>query len=98
MRKTLLFTVCVGLICIGLGRLQGRAQTASSKSSDVEATRRAIREVADSIKRAQNEGDVPVSRGWKPSKNSWGDPDLEGVYTNTDEHRIPFERPIEFEG
>jgi hypothetical protein len=30
--------------------------------------------------------------------NGWGDPDLEGIYTNKDETSIPFERPKEFAG
>ena len=29
---------------------------------------------------------------------SWGDPDLQGVWTNVDEAATPFERPEEFEG
>jgi hypothetical protein len=31
-------------------------------------------------------------------KTAWGDPKLEGVYTNDDETGVPFERPAEFEG
>ena len=31
-------------------------------------------------------------------KTAWGDPDLQGNYTNKDESGIPFERPSEFEG
>ena len=31
-------------------------------------------------------------------KTAWGDPKLEGVYTNDDETGVPFERPSEFEG
>jgi hypothetical protein len=28
----------------------------------------------------------------------WGDPDVSGIYTNSDESGIPFEKPVEFEG
>jgi hypothetical protein len=31
-------------------------------------------------------------------KTAWGDPKLEGVYTNDDETGVPFERPAEFDG
>ena len=31
-------------------------------------------------------------------KTAWGDPKLEGVYTNDDETGVPFERPAEFIG
>jgi hypothetical protein len=30
---------------------------------------------------------------WNPPKTAWGDPDLQGFYTNKDEWGIPFERP-----
>jgi hypothetical protein len=33
-----------------------------------------------------------------PPRTPWGDPDLNGVYSNDDETGIPFERPAEFEG
>jgi hypothetical protein len=33
-----------------------------------------------------------------PAKTSWGDPDLQGNYTNKYEQGTPFERPAEFEG
>jgi hypothetical protein len=35
---------------------------------------------------------------WKPARTPWGDPDLAGVYSNSDESGIPFERPAQFEG
>src|SRR4030081_1777421 len=31
--------------------------------------------------------------GYTPAKTPWGDPDLQGTYTNKDESGIPFERP-----
>jgi hypothetical protein len=31
-------------------------------------------------------------------RTSWGDPDLQGAYTNSDESQIPLERPDEFAG
>jgi hypothetical protein len=33
-----------------------------------------------------------------PSKTPWGDPDLQGTYTNKDENGIPMERPNQFAG
>jgi hypothetical protein len=35
---------------------------------------------------------------YSPPKTAWGDPKLEGVYTNDDETGVPFERPAEFDG
>jgi len=38
------------------------------------------------------------SRAYTAPRTPWGDPDLQGVYSNDDETGIPFERPAEFEG
>ncbi|HEY1306784.1 MAG TPA: hypothetical protein VGF24_24695 [Vicinamibacterales bacterium] len=35
---------------------------------------------------------------WKTPRTPWGDPDLQGQYTNKYETSTPFERPKEFEG
>jgi hypothetical protein len=36
--------------------------------------------------------------GYMPPRTAWGDPDLQGVYTNSNEYATPLERPKEFEG
>src|SRR5205085_672984 len=36
---------------------------------------------------------VSAQKIYTPKKTAWGDPDLQGVYTNKDENGIPFERP-----
>jgi hypothetical protein len=44
----------------------------------------------------------PASRSNRPvstaARTPWGDPDLQGTYTNKYETSTPFERPKEFEG
>jgi hypothetical protein len=35
---------------------------------------------------------------WAPPRTPWGDPDLQGTYTNRDENNTPFERPKELAG
>jgi hypothetical protein len=37
-------------------------------------------------------GAAPAAK-WTPAKTPWGDPDLQGVFTNNDENGIPLERP-----
>ena len=37
-------------------------------------------------------------KNYKPARTPWGHPDLAGVYSNSDEDGIPFERPDEFVG
>ncbi len=39
-----------------------------------------------------------AQRHWTTPKTPWGDPDLQGQYTNKYETSTPFERPKEFEG
>jgi hypothetical protein len=35
---------------------------------------------------------------WVAPRTPWGDPDLQGVYTNSEEQRVPVERPEQFAG
>src|SRR5580704_16875418 len=37
-------------------------------------------------------------KGWTPSRTAWGDPEIAGVFTNSDESGIPFEWPAQFAG
>ena len=39
-----------------------------------------------------------VVKGFVPLKTSWGDPDIQGVFTNKDEANTPLERPDEWAG
>jgi len=49
--------------------------------------------------RAQAPAAGPAAAGhWTAPRTSWGDPDLQGFYTNKYEQGTPFERPDEFEG
>ena len=48
---------------------------------------------------AQNGGGAAAPKsGWTAPRTPWGDPDLQGNYTNKYETSTPFERPKEFEG
>ena len=48
-----------------------------------------------SIAASRVTGDV---KNWTVPRTPWGDPDLAGIYSNSDESGIPFERPARFEG
>src|SRR5258705_12410744 len=39
-----------------------------------------------------------AAKDWTPPRTPWGDPDLQGTYTNNNEYATPLERPAEFEG
>jgi hypothetical protein len=39
-----------------------------------------------------------AAKKWTPPRTPWGDPDLQGIYTNKDENNTPFERPPELAG
>ena len=43
-------------------------------------------------------GQFQQQKGWTPPRTPWGDPDLQGNFTATDEINTPLERPAEFEG
>ena len=40
----------------------------------------------------------PAAQPWKVPRTPWGDPDLQGIYTNKDENNTPFERPPDLAG
>jgi hypothetical protein len=46
----------------------------------------------------EDSGEAGRSASRRPPRTPWGDPDLQGTYTNTYEASTPFERPKEFEG
>jgi hypothetical protein len=41
---------------------------------------------------------APAAPSYAPPRTPWGDPDLQGVYTNSNEYATPLERPKEFAG
>jgi hypothetical protein len=51
----------------------------------------------DAAVRAQDAGGTSAST-WTAPKTPWGDPDLQGNFTNKYETSTPFEKPREFEG
>lgn len=36
--------------------------------------------------------------GWTPPRTPWGDPDIQGMFSNSNENGTPLERPAQFEG
>jgi hypothetical protein len=47
---------------------------------------------------AQHASAPKTGTSYQPPRTPWGDPDLQGVFTNKYEHTTPMERPPEFEG
>src|SRR5436305_13191543 len=48
---------------------------------------------------AQTWSGAATSANAKPvARTPWGDPDLQGTYTNSNESGIPMQRPVEFAG
>ena len=99
MRKIFLVLASMAVASTASVSLAGQSQAAPHQNPDIEVQRKLIREVADSLrKRDAAAGKPAVPKNWKASRTPWGDPDIAGVYTNSDENGIPFERPAEFEG
>ena len=78
------------------------AETPRSKAeieAAKEAERKLILDVAEGQRRREAALALPTDvKNWKPERTPWGDPDLAGVYSNSDESGVPFERPAQFEG
>src|SRR5688572_8092719 len=71
----------------------------AARDEAVERERQLIRDVADSLRAKEAPAKtVATPKNWKPARTPWGDPDLSGIYSNSDESGIPFEKPPEFEG
>ena len=47
---------------------------------------------------AQSATTARTASAYTPPRTAWGDPDLQGVYTNSNEYATPLERPKEFAG
>ncbi len=59
---------------------------------------RTARPISQSDLPQQMRPEAKIVKGYVPPKTAWGDPQLAGAYTNSDESGIPFERPAEFDG
>jgi hypothetical protein len=91
------FAAAVALATIPLA---GQAQLSKEELEAKKAEeRKLIIAVAEGQKkRAAALTVTSADKNWKPERTPWGDPDISGPYTNSDESNIPFERPAEFEG
>src|SRR5438876_11007561 len=47
---------------------------------------------------AQASRPAPVQKKWAVPRTPWGDPDLQGSFSNLSEDGTPLERPAQFEG
>jgi hypothetical protein len=84
----------LGALCaitVGLSvELAGQAGTASQRSERAASLTNADPVKAFIVSR--------MAKNWVPTKTSWGDPDIQGVFTTKDEANTPFERPDEWAG
>jgi hypothetical protein len=84
-----------------LGRLAGVALisfSALTVSAQTPAPRTAAPVSADELPTKKRLAVPKNTKNWTPPRTAWGDPDIAGVFTNSDESGIPFERPAEFDG
>jgi hypothetical protein len=54
--------------------------------------------ISASAQTASTDRSRPTAKVYTPGRTPWGDPDLQGTFTNKDENGIPIERPSQFEG
>jgi len=55
-------------------------------------------DLAAQRRQASTSNTRPNAKAWKPLRTPWGDPDLQGVFSNENEVRVPLERPERFAG
>ena len=93
------FLASLGALILMSGAVSLTTVPIAGQSATKEQERKLIEEVADGLKRKQTTIDpAGVPKNWKPGRTPWGDPDLAGVYSNSEESGIAFERPAQFEG
>jgi len=99
-RARLSAAVIIGLTAsLATISLAGQSQTSRDVEAAKEAERKLILSVAEGLKKREAAMALPTNvKDWKPGRTPWGDPDLSGVYSNSDESGIPFERPAQFNG
>jgi hypothetical protein len=108
MSRWLVASVCAAVAVIVMSPVRAVGQSPPNAGGQAltkeqqearEKQRQLLLEVAESLKKKESAtapGAVP--KNWKPARTPWGDPDLSGIYSNSDESGIPFEKPAEFEG
>src|SRR5262249_39680769 len=84
-----------GLLLFGALVIAGAA-TVSAQQQKGEV--RTAKPISQSDLPAQLRPEAKIVKGYVPPKTAWGDPQIAGAYTNSDESGIPFERPAEFDG
>src|SRR5262245_53035025 len=47
---------------------------------------------------ARSSARAPAGKSYIPARTPWGDPDLQGTFTNSNEYATPLERPARFAG
>jgi type II secretory pathway pseudopilin PulG len=79
--------------------LTGQSGSTRDTKAAKEAERQLILGVAEDLRKRDAAMALPTdARNWKPGRTPWGDTDLAGVYSNSDESGIPFERPTDLAG
>ena len=91
-RARLSAAVIIGLTAsLATISLAGQSQTSRDVEAAKEAERKLILSVAEGLKKREAAMALPTNvKDWKLGRTPWGDPDLSGVYSNSDESGIPF--------
>ena len=92
-------TAAVVSIAVSLTTMPVAGQTRDTAKVKADEER-LIREVAENLRKQEASKllSAEATKNWRTARTPWGDPDISGVYTNSDESGIPFERPADFEG
>jgi hypothetical protein len=99
------FTAVTVAVVLPPASMTGQAQTAAggtqaqsaARDEALERDRQVILAVADGLRATEAAG-ASVPGDWRPGRTPWGDPEIAGIYTNSDESGIPLEKPEAFAG
>ena len=86
------------LAAMGVVAMVGAVWTSVGHAQQQKGTVRTAAPISQSDLPKQQRPEAKIIKGYVPPKTAWGDPQLAGAYTNSDESGIPFERPAEFDG
>jgi hypothetical protein len=86
------------LAAIGAVAVACVSWTAAGDAQQQKGTVRTAAPISQSDLPQQLRPAAKIVKGYVPPKTAWGDPQLSGAYTNSDESGIPFERPAQFDG
>lgn len=98
MQMRTMFSALAISACLGVALAAAPQRRPQQPTSQDPRVHRAKPINPDEVPHRKRARPIPPRGTYVAPRTSWGDPDIAGAYTNSDESGIPFERPKEFDG